>query len=129
MPNRTIVHLSKEDRAYLTQVASSRVRRAGEVLRARLILALADGQTYEGIAQKLQTSAPTIARWKQRFEQEGMEGLVPRYRGSRVRIATAAIQARVLKRLQQMPPDGSTHWSCRKVARALGLSKSTVQRI
>lgn len=129
MPKQTALYLSNEDRAYLRQVASSRIRRAGEVFRARLILALADGQTYEVIAPKLQTSAPTIARWKRRFEQQGIEGLVPRYRGSRVRVATAPVQARVLKKLQHLPPDGSTHWSCRKMARALGLSKSTVQRI
>ena len=129
MPKQSVLHLSNEDRAYLTQIASSRVRRAGEAFRARLILALADGQTYEGIAQKLQTSAPTIVRWKGRFDEEGMEGLVPRYRGSRVRVATAGVQARVLKKLQQKPPDGSTHWSCRKMARVLRLSKSTVQRI
>src|SRR6266545_2036431 len=101
MPKPTVLHLSDEDRAYLRQVASSRIRRAGEVFRARLILALADGQTYEVIAPKLQTSAPTIARWKRRFEQQGIEGLVPRYRGSQVRVATAPVQARVLKKLQQ----------------------------
>src|SRR6266545_3585496 len=102
MPKQTVWHLSNEDRAYLRQVASSRVRGAGEVFRARLILALADGQTYEVIVQKLQTSAPTIARWKQRFEQKGSEGLVPRYQGSRVRVATAGVQARVLKKLQHL---------------------------
>jgi transposase len=46
-----------------------------------------------------------------------------------VRVATAGVQARVLKKSQQEPPDGSTHWSCRKMAEAVGVSKSTVQRI
>ena len=44
-------------------------------------------------------------------------------------MATAGVQARVLRKLQQEPPDGSTHGSCRKMAEAMGLSKSTVQRI
>jgi hypothetical protein len=90
---------------------------------------LADGQSYEAIAQKLQTSAPTIARWKRDSSKRGVEGLTPRYRGSRVRVATAGVQARVLKKLQQTPPDGSTHGPCRKMARAPGVSKPTVQWI
>jgi transposase len=94
-----------------------------------LVLALAAGDSYQTIARDLRTSAPTIARWKRRFDERGIEGLIPRHRGSRARVATAAVQARMLKRLQQAPPDGSTHWSCRKMADVLGLSKSTVQRI
>ena len=39
------------------------------------------------------------------------------------------MQARRLKKTQQKPEDGSTHWSCRKMAAAVGLSRSTVQRI
>ena len=124
-----VLNLRKEDRADLMQLANSRTFPAGDVFRARLILALADGQSYATIARSLDTTPPTIARWKGRFEQEGMEGLIPRHSGSRPRGATASVQARVLKKLQQPPPDGSTHWSCRKMARLLGVSKSTVQRI
>lgn len=111
------------------QLASSRTFPAGDVFRARLVLALAAGHSYQRITRDLHTSAPTIARWKRRFEQQGMDGLIPRHRGSQARVATAAVQARVLKKLQQAPSDGSTHWSCRKMAEASGLSKSTVQRI
>ncbi len=41
----------------------------------------------------------------------------------------AAVQARIARKTLQQPADGSTHWSCRKMAQALGLSKSTVQRV
>src|SRR5213595_949545 len=58
-----------------------------------------------------------------------MAGLQGRHKGSRPRMATAAVQARVVRRVQQKPNDGSTHWSCRKWASELGVSKSTVQRI
>ncbi len=68
-------------------------------------------------------------RWKRRFEQQGLAGLDPRHKGSAPRTATASVQARVLRKTTQRPPDGSTHWTCRKMAEALGLSKSTVQRI
>jgi transposase len=77
----------------------------------------------------LQTTAPTISRWKQRFEQDGIGGLDPRHKGSQPRVADAAVQARIARKTQQKPTDGSTHWSCRKMAAALGLSKSTVQRV
>jgi transposase len=129
MPKEAVVTLSQADRAELMQVANSRTFPAGDVFRARLILALAAGQSYQVMARELRTSAPTIARWKGRFDQKGIDGLVARHRGSRARVATAGVQARVLKKSQQAPPDGSTHWSCRKMAEAVGLSKSTVQRI
>jgi transposase len=99
------------------------------VFRARLLLALAEGITYREIARSLKSSTPTVARWKMRFEQDGMAGLEGRHRGSKPRAATPAVQARVIRRVQQKPGDGSSHWSCRKLANELGLSKSTVQRI
>jgi len=77
----------------------------------------------------LNTSRPTVARWKARFEQDRIPGL---------RAVTKAVgrvksyqpcKARLLKKTQQKPGDGSTHWSCRKMAAAVGLSPATVQRI
>ena len=85
--------------------------------------------TYREIARSLKTSLPTIARWKMRFERDGLAGLEGRHRGSKPRAATPKVQARVIRRVQQKPADGSTHWSCRKLASELALSKSTVQRI
>jgi transposase len=79
--------------------------------------------------QTLQTTAPTISRWKQRFEEQGMAGLDPRHKGSQPRVANAAVQARIVGKTRQKPSAGSTHWSCRKMAEAMGLSKSTVQRV
>src|SRR5207253_2913504 len=96
---------------------------------ARLILALADGQSYREMVRGMRTSAATIARWRRRFEQDRLAGLEGRHRGSKPRTATPAVQARVVRRVQQQPSDGSTHWSCRKLAGELGVSKSTVQRI
>lgn len=121
--------LSKEHREELTRWAQSRTLPAGDVFRARLMLALADGKSWNQIQVELHTSRPTIARWKRRFEERGMAGLDPRHKGSAPRTATASVQARVLRKTTQRPADGSTHWSCRKMAAALGLSKSTVQRI
>src|SRR6201984_60498 len=127
--NRSFLKLMPEQREELQRWAQSRTLPAGDVFRARLILALADGSTYREIARSLKTSLPTIARWKMRFERDGLAGLEGRHLGSKPRAATPKVQARVIRRVQQPPGDGSTHWSCRKLASELALSKSTVQRI
>src|ERR1700694_4471671 len=127
--NRNLLKLIPEQREDLQRWAHSRTLPAGDVFRARLILALADGTTYREIARSLKTSLPTIARWKMRFERDGLAGLEGRHLGSKPRAATPKVQARVIRRVQQKPGDGSTHWSCRKLASELELSKSTVQRI
>src|SRR6202049_2427517 len=127
--NRSLLKLMPEQREDLQRWAQSRTLPAGDVFRARLILALADGSTYREIARSLKTSLPTIARWKMRFERDGLAGLEGRHLGSKPRTATPKVQAHVIRRVQQKPGDGSTHWSCRKLASELGLSKSTVQRI
>ena len=125
----SLLILSNHEREELTRWAQSRTLPAGDVFRARLILALADGRSYHAIEEKLKTSSPTIARWRKRFEEHRMEGLNPRHMGSRPRTVTPAVQARIVRRTQQAPPDGSTHWSCRKLAKAERVSKSTVQRV
>ena len=70
-----MLKLTAEQRQELGRWAQSRTLPAGDVFRARLILALAEGISYREIAKSLKTSSPTIARWKMRFEQEGMAGL------------------------------------------------------
>ena len=85
--------------------------------------------TYEAIKGSLHTTAPTISRWKQRFEQMGLDGLEPQHKGSKPRTATPAVQAKICRKVQLKPGDGSTHWSVRKLAAETGVSKSSVHRI
>ena len=99
----------------------SRTLAARDVFVASLILALADGKSYTQIERELNTSRPTVARWKARFEKDGMAGLETQHQGSKPRTVTPAVQARVLRKTTQPPVDGSTHWSCRKLAATLGL--------
>src|SRR3984885_12183584 len=127
--NQTVLVITDEQRSELSKWAQSRTLAAGDVFRARLILALAEGWSYSQIKERLQTTAPTISRWKQRFEQEGIAGLDPRHKGSQARVANPQVQARIARKTQQKPSDGSTRWSCRKMAQVLGVSKSTVQRV
>src|SRR3954470_18073068 len=127
--NRGLLQVSWEQREELERWAQSRALPAGNVFRARLILSLAEGVSYREIERTLGASAPTVSKWKRRFEQSGMAGLQGQHKGSQPRTATPTVQARMIRRAQQKPSDGITHWSCRKLAMALGLSKTTVQRV
>jgi hypothetical protein len=121
--------LTAEQREELMRWSQSRTLPAGDVFRARLILALADGKTYEAVQRELQSTARTISRWKQRFEESGIEGLEAKHKGSKPRFATPSVQAKVCRKVQQKPQDGSTHWSVRKLAAEMGVSKSSVHRM
>jgi DNA-directed RNA polymerase specialized sigma24 family protein len=63
------INLTTEERVELEQMTQSRTLPAGDVFRARLILLLAEGLSYRTIQERLDTTAPTISRWKQRFVQ------------------------------------------------------------
>jgi transposase len=124
------VGLTVEERVELEQMTQSRTLPSGDVFRARLILMLADGLPYRTIQERLDTTAPTISRWKGRFLKERIAGLLEiRHPGQQPSVITPALQAKVLEVTRRKPKDGSTHWSCRKLAAQLGVSKDTVQRI
>ena len=123
------VSLTTNQRLELSSIAQSRSLPAGYVFRAKLILLLAERASFSTIKRRLLTSAPTIIRWKQRFLQCGLEGLDTYHPGQKATVLTPALRARILSATRKKPRDGSTHWSCRKMAEALGVSKSTVQRV
>lgn len=126
----TPIKLTDDEHAELRQMSTSRSLPAGDVIRARLILMLADGRSYAEIQDRLQTTAPTISRWKKRFLSERLQGLIPAaHPGQKPTVITPKLQARVLEATRRKPKDGSTHWSVRKLARELNLSKDTVHRI
>jgi transposase len=95
-----------------------------------LILMLAQGLPYRTIQARLDTTAATISRWKDRFLRGRIAGLVEvRHAGKRPFVITPALTAKVIGATRRQPKDGSTHWSCRKLAQSLGVSKDSVQRI
>jgi len=111
-------------------MTQSRTLPAGDVFRARLILMLAEGLPYRTIQERLDTTAPTISRWKERFLEHRVSGLLEiRHPGQKPVVITPVLQAKVLEATRRKPKDGSTHWSCRKLAAQIGVSKDTVQRI
>ena len=123
------IFLTQQQHSELSSIAQSRTLPAGYVFRAKLILMLAEGVSFSTIKQQLQTTAPTIIRWKQRFRQSGLEGLDTYHPGQKPSVLTPALRARILSATRRKPSDGSTHWSCRKLASALDVSKDAVHRV
>jgi hypothetical protein len=108
--------LTEDERVELESMTQSRSLLAGDVFRARLVLMLADGLPYRTIQEKLDTTAPTIARWRLRFESRRVAGLLEiRHPGQKASVITPALQAKVLEMTRRKPKGGSTHWSCRKL--------------
>lgn len=128
MATPTRIALTDSQRAELTEISQSRSLPAGYVFRAKLILMLAKGLSFNAIKQRLQTTAPTIIRWKERFLARGTDGLDTFHPGQKPTVLTPALRARILAATRKKPTDGSTHWSCRKLSAALGVSKDAVHR-
>jgi transposase len=122
--------LTPDEHDELRQMSLSRSRPAGDVIKARIILMLSGGRSYAEMQERLQTTAPTISRWKKRFLDERLNGLVEiRRPGQKPKVITPKLQARVLDATRRKPKDGSTHWSVRKLAQELHISKDAVYRI
>jgi hypothetical protein len=122
--------LTEDERQELQQMTQSRTLPAGDVMRSRMVLLLADGASYQKVQDLLDTTAPTIARWKERFLKHRIAGLMEeRHPGQKPSVRTPKLQAKVLAAIQEGPKDGSTHWSCRKLAGRFHVGKDTIQRI
>ena len=74
MASGSEILLTEQQHSDLSSIAQSRSLPAGYVFRAKLILMLGEGASFSAIKEQLQTTAPTIIRWKQRFRQHGLEG-------------------------------------------------------
>lgn len=122
------LQLTSKKRADLERVVRKRGERAEIVQRARIILRLAEGDTYLEIRDALGCSPASINLWRKRFLADGIPGLKPRYRGSSRRVLTPELEARILSATRKAPPDGSTHWSSRRLGERLGINHMLVHR-
>ena len=118
--------LTPSERTELRDRMRSRTLPAEDVRRARLMLLLAQGKSYLAIRQVLGCNPNYISRWKGRFEAERLVGLYSHYRGRAVAKRTPALEARILEWTRRPAPDGSSHWSSRRLAQHLGISHMMV---
>ena len=94
-----------------------------------MLLLLADGSTYQEVAEKVDCSAPFISKWKKRFLAERLAGLYSRHAGRPRTSLTPRVEARILNWTRKKPTDGSTHWSTRRLAKRLGVHHMMVARV
>ena len=123
------VELIEAERTELHALAARRSTAQGLALRARIILACAEGGRDGEIAAELDTCAHTIGKWRRRFAEHGMDGLRDDPRSGAPRsVDDARVEALITATLESVPKD-ATHWSSRSMAHESGLSVSTVQRV
>lgn len=129
MPSASKLTMTEGERQRLQAMVRSQRGRAAEARRARIILLLADGHSYTQISRRVGCSAATISLWKRRFLAQRVAGLRARHRGSTAWVLTPQLAARILTWTRKPPPDGTTHWSTRRLARRLGLAHTVVARV
>lgn len=122
--------LTDSQRDVLDRLARSRVAAYGDVQRARALLLAGDGVANTQIAATVDASPTSVNAWRERFVAEGLnafDGVRPG-RGRKPQISAIKITEIVRATLEDSP-EGETHWSCRSMAKAQGISPATVQRI
>jgi transposase len=129
MPSSSGLSLTPTQRGELQAHLKSRNLPSGIALRMRIVLMLDEGASYSDIKEKLDTTAPTISLWKRRYRETGVVGLVSVHPGQPPKKLTPQFRAKVLAKTQQAPPDGSTHWSLRKMAADMGVSKDLIRQV
>ena len=130
MRSNITVHVSPADRKRLEALVAGRNTPAKLVWRAEIILATADGLGTHAIMRRAGKSKPCVWRWQERFAAEGVDGLVrDKTRPSRKPPLSDEIKRKVLAKTARETPPDATHWSVRSMAKAIGISHTSVQRI
>jgi len=122
--------LSDSDHQQLEQWASAFGTPQQIVLRCRIVLAAASGQSDNAIASQLEVNRHTVRLWRNRFRQQGLQSLweIASGRGRKPSYGGEKIQ-QIIDTTLRSKPKGRTQWSCRLLARHLGVSKSTVNNV
>jgi transposase len=124
------ITLSSDQQATLEQWARSRSLPARVVERARIVLLAAAGQQDKQIASVMKITPKKVSRWRSRFLTLGMAGLErDASRPGRSPKITAGFMRRVVNLTTRQKPPNATHWSTRRMARAVGISEASVRRI
>jgi transposase len=127
-PKATLM-LTAEERQTLEQWARRPKTAQALARRARLVLACADGKTNTAVAAEVGATGQTVGRWRQRFIERRLDGLLDEPRPGTPRRTSDAEVERVLALTLETRPKAATHWSSRALATVCGLSQSTVSRI
>jgi transposase len=124
------IAVTPADRVRLEAIARDRNSPQKHVWRARIVLLTADGEGTNAITEAVGKDKTAVWRWQERFMHEGVAGLTrDKTRPSRVPPLPAETIDRVIALTNQAPPHEATHWSAPAMAKAVGISPSSVRRI
>jgi len=121
--------LTEAEREQLVALTLRRKTAQALALRARIVLACAEGADNQDVAARQRVTQQTVSKWRARFVEQRLDGLLdaPRVGAPRT-IDDARVDALIAKTLESVPAD-ATHWSTRSMARSTGLSQTAVSRI
>lgn len=121
--------LSEVEREQLVSFTLRRKTAQAQALRARIVLACADGVDNKVVASQQRVTPQTVSKWRARFVEQRLDGLLDAPRSGAPRtIEDAKVDAVIAKTLESIPED-ATHWSTRSMAREAGLPQTAVSRI
>ena len=122
--------LTPADRKRLLALVNDRNAAQKHVWRADIVLLSADGVGTSEIMRRTGKSKTCVWRWQERFMQEGYDGLLrDKTRPSRIPALGAEVAEKIVALTLQEPPGEATHWTGAMMAKAAGVSVSSVQRI
>jgi len=124
------IKLHRAERTQLKQWESAHGTPQQVALRCRIILGVLAGQSNVSIAEELEVSRPTVQLWRKRVSERGIGEVwqIAPGRGRKPQYDQATREA-IIDATLQSKPAGMTHWSCRLMAEAQDVSKSTVNRL
>src|SRR5215218_1167210 len=119
--------LTAEERETLVRWSRRPKSAQALALRARIVLACAEGKTNKAVAEEVGVWPQTVTKWRGRFVRQRLEGLADEPRpGAPRTIADEQVEQVLTKTLEEPPPHQDTHWSTRQMARATGMSQTAV---
>jgi len=130
MRKATTIILTETDRVALSTIVKDRNSPQKHVWRAQIVLLSGEGCGTMELTRRTGTSKTSVWRWQQRFLAEGVPGLLrDKTRPSRIPPLGAEVEARVVAATQTAAPGETTHWTSAAMAKEIGISVSSVQRI
>ncbi len=123
------VVLSPDERETLERWARRPKSAQALAQRCRIVLLAADGHINGEIATRLGVARVTVGKWRRRFAERRLDGLIDEPRPGRPRSITDGDVERVIVKTLEESPQDATHWSTRSMARQTGMSQTAVCRI
>jgi transposase len=130
MRTGVIVDVSPADRERLAAIVADRNSPQKHAWRARIVLLTGEGCGTAEIMREAGVAKTAVWRWQERFMHEGVDGLLrDKTRPSRIPPLAPEIAERVVALTIEPPPGETTHWTAPEMAKVVGVSVSSVQRI